>query len=95
MKFRSREEFKETMVATVLYLPEMIRLYEDGLQLLGAKVLKKYVYRSKDGEIAPAYLIEYAGKQFNLRLGNAMKEILSVDRKEKPLHFGYRIDNPA
>ena len=81
MKFRSREEFKEAMIATVLYLPEMIRLYEAGLQLLGARVLKKYVYRSKDRGVDPAYLIEGAGKKFYVERCSYVECFFSLDVK--------------
>jgi hypothetical protein len=94
MKFRNKEEWQEAMIATAIYLPEMIRLYEDGLKLLGAKILKKYAYRSKDGDVDPAYLIQAQNKQFEFRLGNAMKEFVSVDREEKPMRFDYKINDP-
>lgn len=96
MKFRSKEEFKEAMIALVLYLPDMIRLYEDGLRLLGARVLRKYIYRSRDGDAEPALLVQGAGmgEKFEFRLGLAIEEFLSVDRDEKPLRFDENINNP-
>jgi len=94
MKFRSKDEWKEAMIYTAVYLPEMIRLYEDGLRLLGARVIRKYIYKSRDGEVDPAYLITGAAKQFEFRLGNAMKEFVSVDREEKPMRFDYKINDP-
>jgi len=94
MEFRNSEERREAEIAILTYLPQMVLLYEQGLKELGAKIVKKYVYRDKSGEVDPAYLIEAGSNKFEFRLGNALNEFLSVDREEKPMQFDYRINDP-
>jgi hypothetical protein len=95
MELRSKEEWKEAMIATALYLPEIVWQFEAGLKALGATVLKKYVYRDKSGEVDPACLIQAQNNKFEFRLGNALREFLSIDREEKPLRFDHRLKDPA
>jgi hypothetical protein len=94
VKFRNQEEIGEARVATLLYLPQMLSLYEEALKELGVRIVEKFHYKTEDGFIDPGFLIESDGRRFELQLGNAFKEFLSIDREESPMRFDWRINDP-
>ena len=94
MNFRNQEEIGEARVATLLYLPQMLKLYEQALKELGLTILEKFHYKTADGFFDPGYVVESGGRKFELHLGNAFKEFLSVDREENPLRFDWDIKDP-
>lgn len=94
MNFRTQEEIGEARVATILYLPQMLKLYEEALRKLSVKIIEKFHYKTDDGFFDPGFVVESGGRKFELRLGNAFKEFLSIDREEKPLRFDWKINDP-
>ena len=94
MNFRNQEEIGESRVATILYLPQMLKLYEQALLELGVRIVEKFHYKTDDGFFDPGYVVESNGRRFELQLGNAFKEFLSIDREENPLRFDWKINDP-
>ena len=94
MNFKTQEEIGEARVATILYLPQMLKLYEQALKELGVTIVEKFHYKTDDGFFSPGYVVESGDRRFELQLGNAFKEFLSIDREEKPLRFDWKINDP-
>jgi hypothetical protein len=94
VNFRTQEEIGEARVATLLYLPQMLNLYEQALMELGVTIVEKFHYKTDDGFFDPGYVVESGGRRFELQLGNAFKEFLSIDREEDPLRFDWKITDP-
>jgi len=94
VNFRNQEEIGEARVATLLYLPQMLKLYEETLEKLGVRIIDKFHYKTDDGFFDPGYVVESDGRRFELRLGNAFKEFLSIDREEDPLRFDWKTNDP-
>ena len=94
MNFRNQEEIGEARVATLLYLPQMVKLYEGALIELGVAIVEKFYNKTDDGFFDPGYVVESGGRRFELQLGNAFKEFLTIDREEDPLRFDWKITDP-
>ena len=89
LEFRNKEETKEAEVALLIYLPQMLYRFEKGLKLLGTRIVKKLAHHYDDGGIELGYLLVAGDNRFDFRLGNALKELLSIDRDEQPMRFDF------
>jgi hypothetical protein len=94
MNFGNQEEIGEARVATLLYLPQMVKLYEGALIELGVAIVEKFYNKTDDGFFDPGLVVESGGRRFELQLGNAFKEFLTIDREEDPLRFDWKITDP-
>ena len=91
LEFRNKEETKEAEVALLIYLPQMLWQFEKGLKMIGATILKKLAHHYEDGGIELGYLLVAGDNRFDFRLGNALKELLSIDRDEQPMRFDFKL----
>ena len=83
------------MLAVLLHLPEFVRRFESGIRALGANITRKKTIQYAGGGIDPTCLVSAGDARFEFRLGNALKEFLSVDREETPLRFDYGLQDPV
>ena len=91
LEFQNKEETKEAEAALLIYLPQMLWQFEKGLKMIGATILKKLAHHYDDGGIELGYLLVAGDNRFDFRLGNALKELLSIDRDEQPMRFDYQL----
>ena len=91
LEFGNKEETREAEVALLIYLPQMLYRFEKGLKLAGARILKKVAHHYEDGGIELGYLVAAGENRFDFRLGNALKELLSIDRDDKPMRFDFKL----
>jgi hypothetical protein len=95
MDFASQDDLVRATIAMALYLPRLLRAFEDGAEDLGLEIVERLASMDEDGVARPVLVVRGKRLRFRLGLRNAMEEFLAVDREAKPFRVDARLADDA
>jgi hypothetical protein len=84
MDFASHDDLIRATIAMALYLPRLVRAFEEALEDIGLEIIERLALLDGEGIATPVLVVRGERLTFRLGLRNALEDLLAIDREAKP-----------